>query len=79
MIKCLSTEYRSGRRGKYLALGHGALPCEQLVSPTLPERETTASNRLILHRASHVMYLTSLCLISQEISTQQAHPNADVT
>ena len=61
------------------------LPCEQLVSPTLPERETTASNRLIFHRAcakyvtSHVMYLTSLRLISREISTQQAHPNAPVT
>ena len=27
------------------------LPCEQLVSPTLNERETTASNRLLFHRA----------------------------
>ena len=32
------------------------LPCEQLVSPTLPERETTASNRLIFHR-SEVRYI----------------------
>ena len=40
------------------------LPYEQLVSPTLPEREITASNRLIFHRAGakyitpHVMHST---------------------
>ena len=51
------------------------VPCEQLVSPTLPERSTTASNRLIFHRACakyvtpHVMYLTSLRLISREIKS----------
>ena len=28
------------------------LPCKQLVSPTPNERETTASNRLLFHRAS---------------------------
>ena len=61
------------------------LHCEQFVSATLPERETTASNRLIFHRAcakyvtSHVMYLTSLRLISREISIQQARPNVPVT
>ena len=27
------------------------VPCEQLVSPTPNERETTASNRLLFHRA----------------------------
>ena len=38
------------------------LPCEQLVSPTLPERVTTASNPLICHLACakfvtpHVMH-----------------------
>ena len=48
------------------------LPCEQLVSPTLPGKETTASNRLIFHGAyakyvtSHVIHLTSLRLISRE-------------
>ena len=58
------------------------LPCEQLVSPTLPERKTTASNRLTFHRACakyvspHVMYLTSLLLVPREISTHQARPNA---
>ena len=51
------------------------LPCEQLVSPALPERETTVSNRLIYHRACakyvtpHVMYLTLIRLISREITT----------
>ena len=58
------------------------MPCEQLVSPVLPEKETTASNRLIFHRACakyvtpHVMYLTLLRLISREITTQQGRPNA---
>ena len=58
---------------------------QQLFSPTLPERETTASNCLIFHRAyakyvtPHVMHLTLLRLISQEITTQQAHPNPAVT
>ena len=48
---------------------------EQLVLPTLPERETTANYRLNFHRAcakyvtTHVMYLTSLRLISREITT----------
>ena len=59
-----------------------SIPCEQLVSATLPERETTANNCLIVHRACakyvapHVMYLTSLRLILREITTQQARPLA---
>ena len=50
----------------------------------LSKRETTASNRLIFHRACakyitpHMMYLTSLRFILREITTLQARPNAAV-
>ena len=48
------------------------VPCKQLVSPTLPKRETTVSNQSIFYRAGakyitpNMMHLTSLCIISQE-------------
>ena len=44
------------------------LPCKQLVSPTLYERETKASNRLIFNAqyvTPHMMHLTLLPLISR--------------
>ena len=48
-----------------------AVPCEQLVSPTPNERETTASNRLLFHRACassartpHVMHLMSISFVN---------------
>ena len=89
---CLSALFGMGALNKYCLLHYflGSLQSATLQATgfsytTLPERETTASNRLNFHRACvkcvtpHVMHLTSLPLISREISTQQAHPNAAVT
>ena len=54
------------------------VPCEQLVSPTPNERETTASNRLLFHRACassartpHVMHLMSISFVNT-VKTGQA-------
>ena len=52
-------------------------PCEHLVSPTLLERETTASMYEIRHTPRDA--LKSFRLISRKITTQEAHPNAAVT
>ena len=87
-IKLTRARVRQKQRFENAGRSTFVLPCEQLVSPMLPEsRETTASNRLIFHRACakyltpHVMLLTSL-LFSRDkyrITKQQAHPNAAVT
>ena len=45
-----------------------------------PKAEADNTNRAFAEYATpHVMYLTSLRLISLEITTQQARPNATVT
>ena len=41
------------------------IPCEQLVSPTPNERETSASNRLLFHRASAISSRPTWCIWCQ--------------